>query len=190
MQPRMSESELRFFESFLTCSDRYLEFGSGGSTFWASRSVKRSVVSIDSSPWWIKTVADFCKDQITPIVPELVHVDIGPTGDWGVPIDQRALERWPNYHNQIWLAPTASEADLYMVDGRFRVACFMQIALHCEIDAIIMLHDFASRQKYHIVGEVAREIARVEDLSVFQLRREKTRSRALEILKLYEVAYD
>lgn len=85
----------------------------------------------------------------------------------GFPIDPSTKDRWPNYHSAIWNTVDVAEADLYFVDGRFRVACFAQIVLHCSPTAIIGMHDFASRPAYHCVKEIAREIARVGDLSFF-----------------------
>jgi hypothetical protein len=73
-----------------------------------------------------------------------------------------------------------------MVDGRFRVACFMQILLRCDPDALIMVHDFKSRQPYHVVREVAREIAAVEDMSVFLPLGGGFRRRAREILSAHQ----
>src|SRR5208283_3476786 len=101
-----------------------------------------------------------------------------PTATWGDPKDSSARDKWPSYHNKIWTNPAASDADLYLVDGRFRVACFMQIVLNCEPDALIVFHDFAGRKNYHVVREVAREIAIGEELSVFQPRKGKIRKRA------------
>ena len=76
-----------------------------------------------------------------------------------------------------------------MVDGRFRVACFVQIILHCELDSVVIFHDFTSRQKYHVIKEVSREIAIAEDLSVFVPMKGKIRGRAVKILKGYEFNY-
>jgi hypothetical protein len=82
----------------------------------------------------------------------------------------------------IWLNPEASRADLYLVDGRFRVACFMQIILHAHPDALIAIHDFANRPQYHVIYDVAREIAVRENLSVFVRRPDCNPIRALAIL--------
>jgi hypothetical protein len=178
----MTERELRLFESFVRCSDRYLEFGSGGSTCFVANIVTESVISVDSSKEWQDKVASWCHMKKTRIVPELFYADIGPLGDWGYPTDASTAERWPAYHGGIWTNSGASNADLYLIDGRFRIACFMQVVLHCEIGSTILLHDFASRPQYHVVKEVAREIATVEDLSVFQPLRERIRATAIDIL--------
>jgi hypothetical protein len=83
----------------------------------------------------------------------------------GVPIDASTKSRWPDYHSNIWKIPDSAAADPYFVDGRFRVACFAQIVLHC---AVIGIHDFNSRPNYHCVREIAREIATTGDLSFFR----------------------
>jgi len=152
----------------------------------AAALVKESVVSIDSSASWLAEVAEYCSRNNLATMPRLVHADIGPTRDWGYPADPNTKHSWPSYHTKIWTDPGASLSDLYFVDGRFRVACFMQVILHCEASAFILFHDFTSRDRYHIVREVAREVAVVEDLSVFQPL-SNVRERANEILSCYEL---
>ena len=80
-------------------------------------------------------------DPVTPWQPELTP----------------ERESWRAYHEGVWAEPEASRADLYLVDGRFRVACFMQTLLHASPDALVAIHDFAKRPQYHVVQEVARE---------------------------------
>lgn len=183
MQPRMSSSELDLFLSFVKRSERYLEFGTGGSTVVASTHVKSWVISIDSSKDWLEKVGSACSDNITK--PELKFVDVGPTGDWGVPIDPSTKSRWPAYHTDVWSIPKSMNADLYFVDGRFRVACFAQIVIHCSFDAIIGFHDFSSRSQYHHIRKIAREIAVAADISFFQPL-PRARETAVEILGLFE----
>jgi hypothetical protein len=186
MIPRMSPAEVDLFKSFVSCSDRYLEFGSGGSTYAAGSLVRHSVVAIDSSKEWLDRVREKCLEDKLPVQPTLVHVDIGPTGAWGHPMDKSTVDRWPLYHSQIWSDRVLSDADLYMVDGRFRVACFLQILLHCKLDSVIMFHDFAPRSEYHVVKEIAREIAVVEGLSIF-LPQGDMRGRIADLIQ--ETAY-
>jgi hypothetical protein len=165
MVPRMSEEEAALFLSFIRNSHDYVEFGTGGSTVLASKHVKNSILSIDSSREWLDKVGEACASCQT--TPELMLIDIGPTGDWGFPTDDATKSRWPDYHSAIWKLEQSADADLYLVDGRFRVACFAQTVLHCKPTAIIGIHDFSSRPAYHCVKEIAREIATVGDLSFF-----------------------
>ncbi len=188
MHLAMLESEGKLLRSFMRCSSNYLEFGCGGSTCLAVELVKGSVVSIDSSYEWLDKVDLECKRREGVTSPVLHHVDIGPTGDWGYPVDLNTRDMWPNYHQDIWKTDNSRQADMYLVDGRFRVACFMQILFHCRSNPVIGIHDFASREKYHVIKEVAREIATAEDLSIFQQRRDQDYERVRSILATY--AYD
>lgn len=178
----MSAGEFALYKAFVSHSARYMEFGSGGSTYVAANTPKEWLISVDSSQEWLDNVAAACSDL--PRQPELHHVDIGPLAEWGYPADDSAHERWPNYHSEIWNLPKCSDADLYFVDGRFRVACFAQVVLRCRPDALIGIHDFASRPAYHRVYEIGREIAATEDMSFFLPRTDK-RELAAAILKEY-----
>lgn len=165
MLPMMSENELNLFLSFLKKSQSYVEFGMGGSTYMASKYVGKSVISLDSSQDWIKNVQQACESS--PIQPRLIFADIGPVGDYGNPTDPSLKPQWLCYHEMMWDLPESRDADLYMVDGRFRNACFAQTVLHCRKNAIIGIHDFASRPHYHVAYKLAREIAVAEDMSFF-----------------------
>jgi hypothetical protein len=184
--PRMSDDECRLFKSVLTCSRRYLEFGCGGSTYLAASIVKESIMSVDTSTEWIDKVRQACESETAFKQPTLVHVDIGRTIDWGQPSDPSTRERWPDYHRAIWAQSESSDADLYMVDGRFRVACFMQILLHSRTDALMMIHDFNFRREYHVIKEVAREIVAADSLSLFVRRADRNETHVREILAAHE----
>ncbi|WBV44044.1 hypothetical protein [Pseudoroseomonas cervicalis] len=188
MQPRMSATEQALFASLLRCSDAYFEFGCGGSTYLAVQSVRHSVVSVESDPAWIAQVEAACAALPAPRATlETIRVDIGPTGAWGRPVGTAHRRRWPDYHRQPIRHPAAHSADLYLVDGRFRVACFLQVLLHAPPQALVMLHDYASRPHYHAIEAVAREVARAEDLSVFQPRRGVTRRSLRGLLARYRL---
>ena len=170
MQPAMSVPEVELFCSFLRCCSNYVEFGTGGSTILACSLVRTSVTSVDSSPDWLKMVEGHCAAQPANLKPTLVHADIGPTRDLGYPQDDRFRNLWPNYHSWIWSDKAALGADLFLVDGRFRVACFIQALLRASHSSVIIIHDFANRPHYHVIKEFSHEIAAVETLSVFQRR--------------------
>lgn len=183
----MSAKERVLLESFLRSSDHYLEFGCGVSTVTAAGLVGTSVTAIDSSQAWINEVTKTCAAKGTKITPRLVYVDIGPTGDWGTPTDPKTNARWPNYYEQIWQDPDTAKSDLFLVDGRFRVACFMRILLNCEEDSTILIHDFANRPYYHAIKQVAQQIAMTENLSAFRPRRGNFRAAARTILDQFRL---
>ena len=179
---RMSDNELALFVSFLRNSAKYLEFGVGGTTVLAATHVRDWVIAVDSSKEWIDKVHLSCSGK--RLRPEFFHVDIGPVGEWGVPSDPSTRTRWRSYHSDIWNTPKSMTADLFLIDGRFRVACFAQIVLRCEPQAIIGFHDFASRERYYVVREIGREIASTGDMSFF-LPLPRSRDRALQVLDRY-----
>jgi hypothetical protein len=180
MQPRMSQKETDVFLHFLKCSDSYVEFGAGGSTVAASKYVKKRVISLDSSVEWLDNVRNACAGN--SIDPELYHIDLGSIGEWGYPTDHNTKHKWPEYYEFIWTVDGSCDADLYIIDGRFRVASFAQAVLHCRSDSIICFHDFASRPQYRCVYDLAREILAVEDISFFIIK-PNVRDRAYEIIK-------
>ena len=82
------------------------------------------------------------------------HVQIGATGEWGFPLSHEPDVAWLNYHQVIWDAVDASGLDFVLVDGRFRVACALQLLLRArEKTPRILVHDFAQREYYAVLLE-------------------------------------
>lgn len=185
MHIEMSESEIVLLTAFYSAAHHYVEFGAGGSTCLAAQVVKSSVTAIDSSRDWLDRVATACMEGQTAIQPELIAVDIGPTKNWGKPKGTAHREAWPAYHESPWSRAALANADLFMVDGRFRVACFLQIMLRAEPGAVVLVHDFEERPHYHVVHDMAREIARTEQLSAFVRARDFDPAHAREALEAY-----
>jgi hypothetical protein len=169
MQPAMSGPEKALLTNFLSCTQNYVEFGCGGSTALASRLVRDSIISVDSSTEWLERVFAYCASVTGGLQPTLCHIDIGPVKALGFPSDPSTQSKWPAYHGAIWdKFPHARSADTFLIDGRFRVACFLQTLLHCSNNAVLIIHDYANREEYHAIEEFAQAIARSDNLSVFQ----------------------
>jgi hypothetical protein len=178
----MAPDEWKTFEGFVRCAERYVEFGSGASTVLAAMLVKDWVIAFDSSKGWLDRVAQACSERQTRLAPTLAHVEIGEIGDWGFPKDEASRERWPLYHSSMWDDPRLAQGDFYLIDGRFRVACFAQVLLHCSASAFIAFHDYASRPYYHAIAGAAREVTRVNDLSIFMRPAEVDRALAQRLI--------
>jgi hypothetical protein len=163
----MAPDEWKTFEGFVRHTARYVEFGSGASTVLAADLAKDWVIAFDSSQGWLDRVGDACRERKTRLEPVLSYIDIGETGEWGFPKGESSRDRWPLYHSSMWGDPRVAEADLYLIDGRFRLACFAQALLHCGDRAFVVFHDYASRPHYHAAATIGREVVRVDDLSIF-----------------------
>lgn len=163
----MTPSEVNLLTAFMDRCEHYFEYGMGGSTYLASKSVKKSITAIDSDPTWIEKVKQNIGE--TELCVSLQHVDIGKIGGWGTPIGLESKDKFPSYSKFINNV-NVDEIDLCLVDGRFRVACFLESLARLRSDSIIAIHDYAVRGKYHVVEEYARPIASVEQLTFFVRR--------------------
>ncbi len=162
----MTDDEARLFRAFVRCAERYTEFGAGGSTRLAAEYARR-IVSVDSSETWLSDV----RGAIGGAVALTTHlVDIGETGGWGFPIDESRRDQWPRYSLSVWDNAEAALADVFLIDGRFRVACFAESFRRARPGAILIIHDYASRDYYHSVASLADTIAVADDLCVFLKR--------------------
>jgi hypothetical protein len=185
MQLSMTAAEQNLFASFLRSAKGYAEFGSGGSTYLASALVDGPVVTLDSSRDWLDQVAAACAKDPDRRQPRLVFVDIGPTGAWGAPADASCKSRWERYSLDLWEIEGTEDSDVVLVDGRFRVACFVESLLRCRPDTVVLFHDFGNRPHYHVAHEAGREIARAENLVAFVRRRDFTYGKARRMLAEY-----
>lgn len=167
----MSESEQKMFQQYLTNATHYAEFGSGGSTCWASRTPTiQTIISIESDPNFLNSIRPYCHRS------DLRWINLGEIQSYGHPKDDSMRHAWPTYSSQDLGSP-----DLVLVDGRFRVSCICHV-LHTYPNARLLVHDFVNRSQYHSVLEFA-DIVRSTDTLV-ELRRKQGVSDDL-ILKTY-----
>lgn len=149
-KPRMDPAEIALFERVLASGRRrYAEFGTGGSTLLAVRAGFETVVGVESDPEWARKVREDA--AVAPLVASgraaILHADIGPVGAWGSPLDKSSQPLWPRYIATMWeeWARRGAFPDLVLVDGRFRVACCLSVALLAAAGRhpapLVLLHD-------------------------------------------------
>ena len=143
-------------------SKTYLEFGSGSSTLAASVSATSRVVSVESDLRFMNAVRTQVEGvQNVQSKFDFLHVDIGLTGPWGVPVFKSQFWRmrrlWPNYSEAPWneVGPEF-RADFVLVDGRFRVACALAVCIHqADYEWKMLVDDFIDRPEYFPIKEFA-----------------------------------
>lgn len=168
----MTDGEKRLFDSVVSNSSHYLEFGMGGSTFRALKKSNAQVYSIDSSISWIGYMRSFLFIRMMENKRlSLFHVDIGETGEFGHPKNQISKEKFIDYSSSIFESIDKTKVDTVLVDGRFRVACTLKTIMECqENDSLsIMIHDF-HREYYHPVLKFLDIKSRVDNLVVCEIR--------------------
>ena len=116
------------------------EFGLGESTYLANHLGVANYAGVDSDPVWVSQTRAKVSDHF-----RFYFADIGPTKAWGYP--ERVLDKATQMYQ---LAPLAAEAhsfDVYLVDGRYRVACMLSSFLHASArgaphsETTVLLHD-------------------------------------------------
>lgn len=152
----MTDAEKKLLLNYASPAKHYLEFGGGGSTRFILDSTQARVTLVESSPEWVEHMRSFqdIADAEKAGRLTITLVDIGPTGDWGRPVDESGRERYPEYSSAVFARHDSTDVDLVLVDGRFRVACALSSALHTHGKSVpILIHDFSIRPEYHVVLE-------------------------------------
>ena len=139
--------EWALFREALEGADAYLEFGCGLSTEYAASTGRLQIRSVETSKVW----AEYLKTRRLANT-EVIHVDIGEVGAWGRPLSYAKRNSFSQYF-------TAGFSDSFnpnvvLIDGRFRVACFLTAMLLSEPGTKIIFDDYVGRSKYHVVEEI------------------------------------
>ncbi len=158
-----------FFSLILTKCKKYLEFGVGGSTLLAytTENIKK-IISVDSDINWINEIKKFKNiknDDNQKLIFE--YIDIGEVTNFGYP--KIKTEKIFNYSNKVF-KKYKNDYDLVFIDGRFRVACTLQVILNCKKDIKILIHDFNGRPFYHILYKYLDVIYSINNLVLFSIK--------------------
>jgi len=159
--PRMTADERALFDRTVQRGfRRYAEFGMGGSTLVAVRADFERIVSVDSDGAWVGAIRTH--EEIAPAVASgrarILHADIGKVGAWGAPADKSLIQQWPQYISKMWAEWSALEAspDLIFIDGRFRTACCLSVALlyRCSppesVAPTVLIHDVHPKRPVYL----------------------------------------
>jgi len=146
------------------------------------------VKGIESSKPWIEMVAR--DPSISAAVAkgrlELVHVNIGPTRILGYPEGDAEKGKWKDYSSQTFSScGQAAQHRVVLVDGRFRVACFLKMLKSMAPEDLkrtqILIHDY-DRQKYHVVEEFAELVEKRNELALFHGKPDVSEVRLQEMI--------
>jgi len=146
-----------------------LEYGSGGSTWFGSGLPGKLIFSVESDRDWALDMQQRIDAADLPSPAILHHVDIGPTGAWGRPLDDRAWDRFHRYPAAIWDAPFFRHPDLILIDGRFRPACLAHACLRIARPVRVLFDDYVTRPAYHRVERFVEPVARAGRMAEFRL---------------------
>ena len=119
----------------------YFEFGSGGSTNLASY-YKVKTYSVESDVKWHENL------KKNGILANYLTIDLKVKSS-GYPGEETTIDDWKKY---IQAYKKEYNANIILIDGRFRVACALDIFSKIKNDTLIFIHDYG-RKEYHILEQ-------------------------------------
>jgi hypothetical protein len=146
-----------------------LEYGSGGSTILAGEMPGKRVFSVESDADWARRMRGWFVANPPAAEVTIHHANIGPTREWGHPANDRQFRRWPGYANSVWEREDFVHPDVVLVDGRFRAACLMTVAMRIRRPVTVLFDDYLSRDAYHKVEALLKPAAMAGRMARFDL---------------------
>ena len=174
MSLNLNEKEL--FIQYVSKCKEYFEFGAGWTTIEAKK-LGLNITTVEGDDKWKEFVIDNISGNICWVKP-----NIGPIREYGYPVDGHTASSYPRY-SECWKYATPG-TDIVMIDGRFRVACCLQMILE-KYDGIIMIHDF-DRPEYWILNKFLDKIDATDRLCVFKVKKDFDFYYAKELLLEYK----
>lgn len=162
--PRMTELEVKMFSDYVRGVSNYMEFGATGSALLAHSLGAKKITVIDSNLSLLERLKSKIEQNENIIIS---HADIGPTKEWGVPVDQKDAYRWSSYYLDVWKS-MRDKPDVIVIGGRFRVACALQAIARCGPNCIILFTDFWQRDNYYAVLKYCKIIDRIDQLAILK----------------------
>jgi hypothetical protein len=176
MKPYMTSAEIDAFTRYRDKCHNYFEFGCGGSTVFCD-SPLRKTKSVDNNEEWLNKV----RPLVGPTT-ELIYINTGPVLEYGNPVDSTQMTGWAEY--SLAFGQRDPNTDLVLVDGRFRVACALQIVLS-NYTGVILLHD-SQRPEYQPLFKFFTVLERAENLVALRVKPTADKKDAAILWEIYK----
>jgi len=146
-----SKKSNNFFINELKKSKFYFEFGSGNSTILADK-LDKNFISIELDKTFYKNISNYIKKNN-----KIIFVDIGPVGEFSYPLfkNKDQILKYIKSINNFFIKKKFPS--LILVDGRFRVACCINIFFlikKYKQNPIIILDDYKKRDYYKVLNKI------------------------------------
>ena len=157
-----SKEANNFFKKEIKKSKFFFEYGSGSSTIYADKKNKK-YISIETDKHFYKCLLLKLKNRNS-----LKYFNLGIVGEFSYPIFC-SKQQVKNYVCSIDNHFKKKNPDLILVDGRFRIACCLNLLnkIHIKKKFIIILDDYKKRKEYHYLNKFF-EIKKVGRLGVLK----------------------
>ena len=142
------------FKQYTNKTKIYGEYGCGQSTIWMAKNTNAIIYSVDTSLEWSKKVKNATNNNKNIFIEV---IDCGELENYGYPKNYSKRDNFDNYFKSIWKSQK-NKPDTVLIDGRFRVACFLTSLLYADPGTVIIFDDYVNRPNYHIVEEYLKPI--------------------------------
>ena len=158
-KPLMSPNDTKVLSYFMKPENTYFEFGSGGSTNLASYYKLKKIYSVESDANWHNKLKKFLSNDIIYLT-----IDLKSNHVFGFPGKGTTAENWKKY---IQAYKAEYNADIILIDGRFRVACGLDIFSKIKYDTLVLIHDYNDRKEYHVLEKYYIKVKSWDALAAF-----------------------
>lgn len=173
--PHFRSKELLAFLSFLTNNNTFFETGSGCSSIIAKYYTKKSYAIEGCKKWFEEGIKNGLKDNI-------IFKDLKPDNPiWSYPGSRTTLKDWKNYFQSY---KEEYNADVILIDGRFKVATAMDIFNKIRNDTIVLIHEYSPRPLYFIIEKYYQYVYHWDTLVAF-VKKKDIQEIPLEVQKNY-----
>lgn len=186
-RPRLTlpEREADWLREMYAQAEVILEYGAGGSTVIAAEMGKR-VTAVESDADWVEQMKGWFRANPVAHRPVLHHVDIGPTGHWGMPQNHLRYGQFVKYPLEIW-DTDMPQPDLVLIDGRFRVGCLLACLFRSRAPVTVLFDDYVHREEYHVAEAFADRVANRGRMARFEVTPRAIRNdELLEVIGLMQ----
>ena len=161
------------------------EYGAGASTKWLYTNTSIQILSVDTSKEWVNSVRSVANSD--PRL-DIQWVDMGELREWGRPRTYAHRDQIPNYIESIWNRSHTPE--LVLVDGRFRVSCFLYSLATASPGTEILFDDYTTRPQYHVVEEFGPPVETCGRQACFSVPDTLDRDAVLDLQKAFLLVMD
>jgi len=181
--PKRIEQDRELLGRLYYDASSVFEFGLGESTMIAAHVGVPRYSGVDSDAVWVQKA----REQSGADRFHFTFADIGPTKAWGTPV-RITTSKIPFSYQSSPLFVETLPFDVYLVDGRYRVACFCSSVLHAigrgadMSKTVFGIHDW-ERAEYRVVLEVGDLVRKSRKLAVLRVKPNATES---DVLRIWE----
>lgn len=149
----LPEAEAQVLRKAYAAAQVILEYGTGGSTLLAAEMQGKTIFAVENDRRWLKMMRDWIAGNpgVSPV--HLHRADTGATRRWGHPRNETVWRQYADYPLGVWDRDDFLHPDVVLIDGRFRVGCFLATIFRITRPVTVLFDDYLPRLTYRVVEE-------------------------------------